>query len=340
MTFFMETKRPIDPGRRLIALAAIASLALVNYSAAQTISPEKPATARPKPALAGAASSPAPVDSSVKRTGGHHESVASPQVPVEQAPQAPMKPQPAPPAPVAPVAPVQPTYVPQYQPTYPAYAPVAPTAPVTGYYYVQQPVAPAPMAPMAPVAPTAPTNFFLPTSPPPMAPAAPQPVAPMAFAPAPQPMAFAPMAFAPAPQPVAFAPVSAQPIAPVSGAANLTNQTVSVPTSRSSTRVRVRGPGMINAGLARFGERLVQLGRTQDPDRPGDRTGVSAGPAVGGSGDDLDHRGHAHCSGGPRRAQIPPQAPQVPVVPEGPTASPQGVHQKHSLIHHLMGHDD
>ena len=118
----METKRPIDPGRRLIALAAVASLALVNYSAAQTVAPEKPVTARSKVVSVGAKMSTAPVDSSVKRTGGFHDSVASPQGPTEQAVlPVPTKPQPAPPAPVTPVAPVQPTYVPQYQPTCPAY---------------------------------------------------------------------------------------------------------------------------------------------------------------------------------------------------------------------------
>ena len=135
----METKRPIDPGRRLIALAAVASLALVNYSAAQTVAPEKPVTARPKVVSVGAKTSTAPVDSSVKRTGGFHDSVASPQGPTEQAAlPVPTKPQPALPAPVTPVAPVQPTYVPQYQPTYPAYSPMAaPVAPVAGYYYMQ-----------------------------------------------------------------------------------------------------------------------------------------------------------------------------------------------------------
>ena len=268
----METKRPIDPGRRLIALAAVASLALVNYSAAQTVAPEKPVTARPKVVSVGAKTSTAPVDSSVKRTGGFHDGVASPQGPTEQAVlPVPTKPQPAPPAPVTPVAPVQPTYVPQYQPTYPAYAPMAaPVAPVAGYYYMQQPAPVAPVAPMAPVAPTAPANFFLPSGPAPMAAPPLQPFAPTAFAPAPQPMVFAPapqpmayapapqpMAYAPAPQPmayapvapqpVAYAPVAAQPVAPATGAANLTNQTVSVPTSRSSTRVRVRGPCMINS---------------------------------------------------------------------------------------------
>ena len=162
----METKRPIDPGRRLIALAAVASLALVNYSAAQTVAPEKPVTARPKVVSVGAKTNTAPVDSSVKRTGGFHDSVASPQGPTEQAaPPVPTKPQPAPPAPVtpvAPVAPVQPTYVPQYQPTYPAYAPMAaPVAPVAGYLYMQQPAPVAPVAPMAPVSADGPSQLFL-----------------------------------------------------------------------------------------------------------------------------------------------------------------------------------
>ena len=55
------------------------SLTLVNDRAAQTVAPEKPVTARPKVVSVGAKTSTAPVDSSVKRTGGLHDSVASPQ---------------------------------------------------------------------------------------------------------------------------------------------------------------------------------------------------------------------------------------------------------------------
>ncbi len=43
----------------------------------------------------------------------------------------------------------------------------------------------------------------------------------------------------------------------------ITNQTVSVPTTRATNRVRVRGPGMLGSGLARLGERLTQFGRTR-----------------------------------------------------------------------------
>ncbi len=354
----METKRPIDPGRRLNAFAAVASLALVNYSAAQTVDPEKPVTTRPKVVPVGAKTSTASVDSSVKRTGGFHDGVASAQGSTEQAaPPVPTKPQPTLPAPVPPVAPVQPTYVPQYQPTYPTYTPTAaPVAPVTGYYYyVQQPAPVAPLAPVAPVAPTAPANFFLPSGPAPMAAPVPQPFAPAAYAPAPQPfapaayalapqpMAYTPVAYAPVPpQPVAYAPVAAQPVVPATGTANLTNQTVSVPTSRSTTRVRVRGPGMINAGLARIGERLVQLGRTriqtvQETELESPLVQPSAGLATISTTSASPVAPVAPVT--PVANPVPPQAPP-PVVPQAPTPSPQGVNQKYSLLHHLMGHDD
>ena len=209
----METKRPIDPGRRSIALAAVVSLALVNYSVAQTVTPEKPVTARPKVVSVGAKMSTAPVDSSVKRTGGFHDNVASPQGPTEQAVlPVPTKPQPAPPAPVTPMAPVQPTYVPQYQPTYPAYPPMADLGPGRRVLLHAAAAPVAPVAPMAPVVPTAPANFFLPSGPAPMAAPPLQPFAPTAFAPAPQ-----PMAFAPAPQPMAFAPVAYAPVGAPTG---------------------------------------------------------------------------------------------------------------------------
>ena len=131
--------------------------------------------------------------------------------------------------------------------------------------------------------------------------------------------------------------MAAQPVAPATGAANLTNQTVCVSTSRSSTRVRVRGPCMINAGLARLGERLVQLGRTriqtvQETELESPVVQPSAGLAT-----------ISTTSASPPAPVTPvanPVPPQAPVVPQAPTPSPQGVCQKHSLLHHLMGDDD
>jgi hypothetical protein len=80
----------------------------------------------------------------------------------------------------------------------------------------------------------------------------------------PNPPAAAPTAYGPPmipmvpmmdpPMPPAFAP-------PVP--ALVTGSSVSMPTSRSTARVRVRGPSLLGTGLARLGERLTQLGRTR-----------------------------------------------------------------------------
>ncbi len=61
------------------------------------------------------------------------------------------------------------------------------------------------------------------------------------------------------------APTSVAVAAPTIGAstAAVTNQTLSLPSSGSRTRVRVRGPGFLGSSLARLGERLIQLGRAR-----------------------------------------------------------------------------
>jgi len=82
------------------------------------------------------------------------------------------------------------------------------------------------------------------------------------------------VAAAPAPQPsvaLAAAPTvaAAPPVAAVAVAAGppalaaVSNSTLSIPSSGNRTRVRVRGPGLLGSSLARFGERLTQLGRAR-----------------------------------------------------------------------------
>jgi hypothetical protein len=84
--------------------------------------------------------------------------------------------------------------------------------------------------------------------------------APSVAAPAPAPT----MATAPAAAPVASAvPATMAVAAPVSPALTLNNQTLSLPSTGTRTRVHVRGPGLLGSSLARFGERLTQLGRTR-----------------------------------------------------------------------------
>ena len=50
---------------------------------------------------------------------------------------------------------------------------------------------------------------------------------------------------------------------PPASLAAVTNQTLSLPTTGSRTRVRVRGPGLLASSLSRFGERLTRLGRAR-----------------------------------------------------------------------------
>ena len=246
----------------------------------------------------------------------------------QSCPPAPTKPQPATPAPVAPNYAPQyaPTYAPQYAPTYaPQYAPTY--APQYAPQYPQM----VPMMPQyaAPAPPAAPGNFFLPPAAPPAAPPAPPAYAPQMVPMVPMAPAY-PMPMMPAyaaPQPPAMVPAAA-----------LTNSSVSVPTSRASSRVRVRGPGPLASRLARFGERLTQLGRTRietvqetelDTPRIQPMGGVATISTTG---------------------AVPVQQPQAPVAPpaappaappEAPTPSPQGqeCHHKHPLFQHLLGDD-
>jgi hypothetical protein len=71
-----------------------------------------------------------------------------------------------------------------------------------------------------------------------------------------------PTAINAAPAANAAIPVSLASGPPTSLAA-VTNQTLSLPTAGSRTRVRVRGPGLLGSSLARFGERLTRLGRAR-----------------------------------------------------------------------------
>ncbi len=94
-------------------------------------------------------------------------------------------------------------------------------------------------------------NFFLPAASPAPAPA-PVPVqAPAAT------LAVA----APAPAPAATGVVALASGPPTLAA--VTNQTLQLAASNTSTRVRVRGPGLVGSSLARFGERLTRFGRAR-----------------------------------------------------------------------------
>ncbi len=138
-------------------------------------------------------------------------------------------------------------------------------------------------------------------------------------------------------QPMVAAPM-AQPFVPAGSMTALTNQSVSMPTSRSSTRVRVRGPGLFGSSLARLGERMTQLGKTriettQETEMAASFTQPSGGVATfqtsaldtapGPTNDEF----HA-----PAPAAAPNRAAPTPQIP---MASPQAAPSKHS---HFWNH--
>jgi hypothetical protein len=147
------------------------------------------------------------------------------------------------------------------------------------------------------------------------------------------------MPVAPQPMYMPMAPPPAAPIAAAPAGAALTNQAVSVPASRSSTRTRVRGPGLINASLARFGERLIQLGRT----RIETVQETELAPPVAQTSGGFTTISTTGLVPQPTAPQPPPTAPQPPPPPPtAPVPSPQGgppSSHKHSLLQHLLNHD-
>ncbi len=159
---------------------------------------------------------------------------------------------------------------------------------------------------MMPVAPAPPANVFLPAA----------PAAPMAPA-----MAVASFPMAPA---IPAAPAVAIPAA-------VTNQSLALPASQTATRVSVRGPGLFAASLARFGERLVQLGRarivtTQEtvlqppyPQTASGLTTISTTSAVPVA-----------------PPQAPPAAPPQPPVYNAPTPVPQPSPQENQPRKHFL----
>jgi hypothetical protein len=266
-------------------------------------------------------------DADVQRTTFGHSNVASSQQSVESpAPCPPAKPQPSPPAAAPPTSyappstpsyapPAGPQYAPQYAPGNVQYAPsyVPQYAPMVPQYAPPS-YGPPPSAP--------PGNFFMPGPPSGGPPAYGPPMVPMVPVMAPS--------YAPA-----LAPPMAGPPAPVAGGS------VSVPTTRSSSRVVVRGPGLLGAGLARLGERLTQLGRTRIQTVQETVLENQTSQPLGGM-TTISTQGLTP----PPPSAAPPSAPPSYGPPQGappaevPGPSPQGGYpQKHSFVHHLLGHD-
>ena len=236
-------------------------------------------------------------------------------------------------------APSPTVYVPQQPTATPmmamAAAPTAAAAPVAGNMLLPVPSA----APAAPVA--APTMMAAPVAAPTMMAAAVAAPTMMAapVAAAPTMMAAAVAAPTVMAAPVAAAPATTAVAAPAATVATLSNQSLSLPSSGTRTRVRVRGPGLLASGMARLGERMVQLGRTRietiqettleapAPQAPGIGTTTisttSASPVVPPPSSVAVPIQQML----PPRQPAAPQAPAIPAVPPGPTPTPQAPSQ-------------
>jgi hypothetical protein len=212
------------------------------------------------------------------------------------------------------------------------------------------PVAPVPFS--YPVSPPAPSNYFLPPT------AAPfgmyPPAMPYGIQPSPMPYAM-PYAMQPMMQPVMpvampaampYATTPAVPFAgtppaqPLAGVGAFTNQSVSVPTSRSSSRVRVRGPGLLGSGIARLGEFMTLAGRTRIENIQETQLETPFAQPAGGVANIQSIAAApliAPQSSLTYPAPPPPQAqPQsVPTAPPAPTPSPQSQpHKCHFWCRH------
>lgn len=288
----------------------------------------------------------------------NHEGYPSPQQPYTPSIQAPPAPTPS----YVPASvPYTPASIPAPSPTYmiagaPSMAPAAPTSMVhlPGPNVVVQQgearVFVAPPSGMASIAgmPSAPaSNLYLPASAPAPVYTASLPAAPAAYAPAAvyTPAAtYAPAAvYAPAATyaPAAMAPAAVAPAAIGPAIAAVTNQTTALPTGGSRTRIRVRGPGPIRAGLASLGERMTQLGRARI--ETVQETDLATPAVQGGTGVATFSTSSVAPVGQPQTTtQYVPSgnpSPPPPVVCQPPpvTPSPQDAPHKHG---HLFGRDD
>lgn len=194
-------------------------------------------------------------------------------------------------------------------------------APAPTVYMAQQPAA-APMMAFAPATAAAPVAGNMLLSVPGAAPAAPVAMA-------------APVAAAPVAAPVVAAAPVAVAAAPAATVATLTNQSLSLPSSGTRTRVRVRGPGLLAAGMARVGERMVQLGRTriETIQETTLEAPVAAAPAGGTTTISTTSASPVvpppTSVSIPVQQQAPPQEAPPQAPPSYPTASPQGAHSRH-----------
>jgi hypothetical protein len=136
-----------------------------------------------------------------------------------------------------------------------------------------------------------------------------------------------------APPPMAYAPLAAT-----------SGSTLSMPTTGSMSSVEVRGPGLLSLGLARLGQRLIDLGQTrirtvQETVLAAPRSQPSGGTTTISTTSLTPMQ--APPSAPPAAPPAAPLAAPPAAPPEAPAPSPQcpQCQQKHSWIHHWLGHN-
>jgi len=191
---------------------------------------------------------------------------------------------------------------------------LAPTqAPVV---YVPQVMSAVPAVSAAP-APAPTGNLFM-TVPNVAAAPAPQPSVALAAAPT---VAAGPPAVALAAAPTVAAGPPAAAVAVAAGPpalAAVSNSTLSIPSSGSRTRVRVHGPGLLGSSLARFGERLTQLGRARIETVQETTLEAPLPQSVGGGVTQISTTSATPVSQGPTTTTLLVPGQQAPVVGKPP----------------------
>lgn len=129
-------------------------------------------------------------------------------------------------------------------------------------------------------------------------------------------------------QPLIPAQAPAVPAAPATTVGTMTNQSISVPSSSTRTRVRVRGPGLIATGVARLGERMAEFGRTRVEVIQETTLDAPVAQVPGNGTTTISTTSAVPVVPPPTNLAVPIQqtAPPQAAPPSYPTASPQGGH--------------
>jgi len=186
--------------------------------------------------------------------------------------------------------------------------------------YVPQVMSAVPAVSAAP-APAPTGNLFM-TVPNVAAAPAPQPSVALAAAPT---VAAGPPAVTLAAAPTVAAGPPAAAVAVAAGPpalAAVTNSTLSIPSSGARTRVRVRGPGLLGSSLARFGERLIPLGRARIETVQQTTLEAPLFQSVGGGVTQISTTSTTPVGLGPTTTVVPVQQQQQPPCQQPPCQTP------------------